>query len=98
MKLIHNWRFDNLHGDIFGGITAAIVALPLALAFGVNGWTIELGMRFGTGGSASVVAHGDDGGEGGKPMMLWSFARMMEATFTEPMRSAHNKPRSKSSC
>ena len=36
MKLIHNWRFDNLHGDIFGGITAAIVALPLALAFGVQ--------------------------------------------------------------
>ena len=36
MKLLHNWRFDNLHGDIFGGITAAIVALPLALAFGVQ--------------------------------------------------------------
>ena len=36
MKLIHNWRFDNLYGDIFGGITAAIVALPLALAFGVQ--------------------------------------------------------------
>ena len=36
MKLIHNWRFDNLNGDIFGGITAAIVALPLALAFGVQ--------------------------------------------------------------
>ena len=36
MKLIHNWRFDNLHGDLFGGITAAIVALPLALAFGVQ--------------------------------------------------------------
>ena len=36
MKLIHNWRFDNLHGDIFGGITAAIVALLLALAFGVQ--------------------------------------------------------------
>ncbi|MEJ2417175.1 MAG: SulP family inorganic anion transporter [Exilibacterium sp.] len=26
----------NLHGDIFGGITAAIVALPLALAFGIS--------------------------------------------------------------
>ena len=36
MKLMHNWRFDNLNGDTFGGITAAIVALPLALAFGVQ--------------------------------------------------------------
>lgn len=27
--------FSNLRGDIFGGITAGIVALPLALAFGV---------------------------------------------------------------
>ena len=36
MKLVHNWRFNNLRGDIFGGITAGIVALPLALAFGVQ--------------------------------------------------------------
>jgi len=36
LKLIQNWRFDNLRGDIFGGITAGIVALPLALAFGVQ--------------------------------------------------------------
>ncbi|MEM8602854.1 MAG: SulP family inorganic anion transporter [Cyanobacteria bacterium P01_H01_bin.121] len=28
-------RFNNLRGDVFGGLTAAIVALPLALAFGV---------------------------------------------------------------
>ena len=27
--------FNNLKGDIFGGVTAAVVALPLALAFGV---------------------------------------------------------------
>ncbi|NER79229.1 MAG: SulP family inorganic anion transporter, partial [Leptolyngbya sp. SIO1D8] len=33
--LVHGLRFDNLRGDLFGGITAAIVALPLALAFGV---------------------------------------------------------------
>ncbi|MEO1094357.1 MAG: SulP family inorganic anion transporter [Cyanobacteria bacterium J06638_28] len=32
---VHGLRFDNLRGDFFGGITAAIVALPLALAFGV---------------------------------------------------------------
>jgi SulP family sulfate permease len=28
--------FKHLRGDIFGGITAGIVALPLALAFGVS--------------------------------------------------------------
>lgn len=33
--LVHGLRFNNLRGDFFGGITAAIVALPLALAFGV---------------------------------------------------------------
>ena len=27
---------NNLKGDIFGGITAGIVALPLALAFGIQ--------------------------------------------------------------
>ncbi len=36
MKLVQNWSSDNLRGDIFGGITAGIVALPLALAFGVQ--------------------------------------------------------------
>lgn len=29
-------KFKNLKGDIFGGLTAGIVALPLALAFGVQ--------------------------------------------------------------
>jgi len=29
-------KFSNLKGDIFGGVTAGIVALPLALAFGVQ--------------------------------------------------------------
>lgn len=33
--LINGLTFDNLRGDLFGGMTAAIVALPLALAFGV---------------------------------------------------------------
>lgn len=33
--LIHGWSVANLKGDIFGGLTAAVVALPLALAFGV---------------------------------------------------------------
>ena len=28
--------FSNFKGDAFGGITAGVVALPLALAFGVS--------------------------------------------------------------
>lgn len=35
MQIFNQIRFDNLRGDIFGGLTAAIVSLPLALAFGV---------------------------------------------------------------
>ena len=35
MKIVNGLRFDNIRGDIFGGLTAAVVALPLALAFGV---------------------------------------------------------------
>ncbi len=34
-KFIHGLHFNNLRGDLFGGLTAAVVALPLALAFGV---------------------------------------------------------------
>ena len=34
MQLIHGLNFKNIRGDILGGITAAVVALPLALAFG----------------------------------------------------------------
>lgn len=35
MSMIHGLHFNNLRGDIFGGVVAAVVALPLALAFGV---------------------------------------------------------------
>ncbi len=35
MSVTNLIRFNNLRGDIFGGVTAAIVSLPLALAFGV---------------------------------------------------------------
>lgn len=35
MHIFNDIRFDNLKGDLFGGLTAAIVSLPLALAFGV---------------------------------------------------------------
>lgn len=33
--LIRDLKFNNFRGDLFGGLTAAVVALPLALAFGV---------------------------------------------------------------
>lgn len=33
--ILNEIRFDNLRGDLFGGLTAAIIALPMALAFGV---------------------------------------------------------------
>lgn len=35
MRLVHGLHFNNIRGDIYGGLTAAVVALPLALAFGV---------------------------------------------------------------
>ena len=34
MSLIHGLHTRNLRGDLLGGLTAAVVALPLALAFG----------------------------------------------------------------
>jgi SulP family sulfate permease len=35
VQLLNHIRFDNLRGDLFGGVTTAIVSLPLALTFGV---------------------------------------------------------------
>jgi SulP family sulfate permease len=35
VQIFNEIRFDNLRGDLFGGVTAAIIALPMALAFGV---------------------------------------------------------------
>ncbi len=35
VRLLNEIRFDNLRGDLFGGVTAAVIALPMALAFGV---------------------------------------------------------------
>ena len=34
MALIHGFHLKNIRGDVLGGLTAAVVALPLALAFG----------------------------------------------------------------
>lgn len=36
MKNLFKFDFSNIKGDVLGGITAGIVALPLALAFGVQ--------------------------------------------------------------
>jgi SulP family sulfate permease len=36
MILVHGLHFNNLRGDIYGGLTAAVVALPLAMAMGVT--------------------------------------------------------------
>lgn len=35
MRVFNEIRFDNLRGDLFGGVTASVIALPMALAFGV---------------------------------------------------------------
>jgi len=35
MTLLNDIHFNNLKGDLFGGVTAAVIALPMALAFGV---------------------------------------------------------------
>ncbi|MDH5394729.1 MAG: SulP family inorganic anion transporter [Gammaproteobacteria bacterium] len=35
MGLVNGLHFNNIRGDIYGGLTAAVVALPLALAMGV---------------------------------------------------------------
>lgn len=36
MNLVNGLNFNNIRGDIYGGLTAAVVALPLALAMGVT--------------------------------------------------------------
>ena len=36
MQFVHGLHFNNIRGDIYGGLTAAVVALPLALAMGVT--------------------------------------------------------------
>ena len=36
MKKTLGFDFSHIRGDVFGGITSGIVALPLALAFGLQ--------------------------------------------------------------
>ena len=34
-RLVGTYSFESLRGDLFGGVTAMVVALPVALGFGV---------------------------------------------------------------
>lgn len=47
MKVTNLIRFNNLRGDLFGGVTAAVVSLPLALAFGVASGVGPIGGLYG---------------------------------------------------
>ncbi len=47
MSITNLIRFNNLRGDVFGGVTTAIVSLPLALAFGVASGVGPLGGLYG---------------------------------------------------
>ena len=51
MNFLKGFTFDNLRGDFFGGLTAGIVALPLALAFGEQ---TELGAIAGLYGAIAI--------------------------------------------
>ena len=45
MRLFNQFSLQNLRGDILGGVTAAIVSLPIALAFGIaSGAGAEAGL------------------------------------------------------
>ncbi|MDJ0694473.1 MAG: SulP family inorganic anion transporter [Mastigocoleus sp. MO_167.B18] len=45
MQITNRIHFRNIKGDLFGGLTAAIIALPMALAFGVaSGAGAEAGL------------------------------------------------------
>ena len=42
---IHGLHFKNIKGDVFGGVVAAVIAVPLVLAFGVaSGAGAEAGL------------------------------------------------------
>lgn len=45
MRIFNEIGFNNVRGDLFGGVTAAVIALPMALAFGVaSGAGAEAGL------------------------------------------------------
>ncbi len=47
MSITNLIRFDNLRCDLFGGVTTAVVSLPLALAFGVASGVGPIGGLYG---------------------------------------------------
>ena len=69
MKIFHGFNIKFIKGDIYGGITAGIIALPLGLAWGAVSGLGGYGVA-GTSGSAGYVAPGypqsvGGGGSGG---------------------------------
>jgi SulP family sulfate permease len=45
VRVFNEIGFNNIRGDVFGGVTAAVIALPMALAFGVaSGAGAEAGL------------------------------------------------------
>ncbi|MBD2054531.1 hypothetical protein H6F88_00525 [Oculatella sp. FACHB-28] len=48
MQLTNCTKFRNLQGDLFGGVTTAIVSLPLVLSFGVASGTGLVAGLYGT--------------------------------------------------
>ncbi len=92
MKIVHGLHFNNIRGDIFGGLTAAVVALPLALAFGVSSGAGPIAGLYGAifvglfaalfGGTASQVS-GPTG-----PMTVVMAAIFTEYTALDPVNGA----------
>lgn len=92
MQIVRGLHFKNLRGDIFGGLTAAVVALPLALAFGVSSGAGPIAGLYGAicvgffaavfGGTGSQVS-GPTG-----PMTVIMAAIFTEYTALDPVHGA----------
>ncbi len=85
-------RLDNIRGDIYGGLTAAVVALPLAMAFGVTSGAGPVAGLYGAifvglfaalfGGTPSQVS-GPTG-----PMTVVMTSILMQFTTADPVNGA----------
>jgi MFS superfamily sulfate permease-like transporter len=78
MQITNRIHFDNLRGDIFGGVTAAIVSLPLALAFGVDSGSEAIAGLYGAvcvGFFAALI--------GGTPTLISEPTRPMKVVMTK---------------
>lgn len=92
MAIINGLHFNHIKGDIFGGLTSAAVALPLALAFGVLSGAGPLAGLYGaifvgfftalTGSTATQIS-GPTG-----PMTVIMTAIFMQYTIADPVHGA----------